>query len=152
MADPPQAQLGQLRHSMAVLEGQRARAALLKLGGHGVAAEALAGMARCAFAQGDLEGAKRHASELWAHLQIQGSKATMEMPALTYQTCADIFDALGEPELARAALEAGHRDVMGRAEKISDPEWRKSFLENIPEHRALVDLWERMAGETPRPR
>ena len=41
---------------------------------------------------------------------------------------------------------------MERAEKISDPEWRKSFLENIPEHRALVDMWERMAGETPRPR
>jgi hypothetical protein len=31
------------------------------------------------------------------------------------------------------------------AGKISDPEWRKSFLENVPEHRAIIEMWERNA-------
>jgi hypothetical protein len=40
-------------------------------------------------------------------------------------------------------LEAGYRDLMARADKFTDPEWRQSFLDNIPEHRALVAQWER---------
>jgi hypothetical protein len=32
---------------------------------------------------------------------------------------------------------------MTRAEKISDPDWRRSFIDNIPEHRAIFELWER---------
>jgi hypothetical protein len=28
------------------------------------------------------------------------------------------------------------------ADKISDPGWRKSFLENIPEHKEIIDRWE----------
>jgi len=32
--------------------------------------------------------------------------------------------------------------LMERADKISDPDWRKSFLENVPEHLALIEMWE----------
>ena len=63
---------------------------------------------------------------------------------MSYQTCADIFDALGEGEQARAAVEAGHRELMARAEKISDSEWRRAFLNDVPEHRAIVEMWEKL--------
>jgi class 3 adenylate cyclase/tetratricopeptide (TPR) repeat protein len=124
---------------------EEARTTCLQRGAHPSAAASLAGLARCAFAQGDLDTSRRHAFELWGYLQTHGSKG-MDMPIWAYQTCADIFDALGEPEPARLAVEAGFRDLMERTEKISDPEWRKSFLENIPEHRALIEMRERMPG------
>jgi len=41
-------------------------------------------------------------------------------------------------------VEAGYRELTARAEKISNAEWRKSFLENVPEHRTIVEMWERM--------
>jgi hypothetical protein len=73
----------------------------------------------------------------------QHGTAGIERPTLCYQTCADIFDALGDPQTSRAAVEAGYRQLMTRAEKISDPDWRRSFIDNIPEHRAIFELWER---------
>ncbi len=39
-----------------------------------------------------------------------------------------------------AAVEAGYRELMGRAEKISDPQWRKAFLSDVPEHRAIIEI------------
>jgi class 3 adenylate cyclase/tetratricopeptide (TPR) repeat protein len=101
-----------------------------------------AGLARCALAQGQLEAARQAAAEVWQVLSDDGP-AGLELPALGYLTCVEVFEALGELETARAALAAGYREVMTRAEKISKPEWRQSFLDNIPEHRALVAQWER---------
>jgi hypothetical protein len=104
-----------------------------------------AGLARCSLAQGQLEAAREFALEVWNHLSVHGPDG-LELPTLCYQTCADIFDALGESENSRAAIEAGYRDLMVRAEKISDVEWRKSFLDNVSEHRAIVELWERSSS------
>jgi hypothetical protein len=33
---------------------------------------------------------------------------------------------------------------MARAEKISDPEWHNAFLSDVPEHRAIVEMWEKL--------
>lgn len=52
-------------------------------------------------------------------------------------------DALHAPATSWRALETGYREWMTRAEKIGDPDWRKSFLENVSEHRAIVEMWER---------
>ena len=106
------------------------------------ALECTAGLARCALAQGQLDSARQAAAEVWQYLADHGP-AGLELPALAYLTCVEVFEALEEPEPARAALAAGYREVMARAEKISDPEWRQSFLDNVPEHRALVAQWER---------
>jgi hypothetical protein len=85
-------------------------------------------------------------TELWNALATGAAKG--EFPLLSYQTCADLFDALGDAEQARAAIEAGYRELMARAKKISDPEWRKAFLNDVPEHRAMVEMWEQIAHHT----
>jgi len=33
--------------------------------------------------------------------------------------------------------------LMEFANTINVPEWRQSFLENVPDHRALIEMWER---------
>jgi class 3 adenylate cyclase/predicted ATPase len=123
-----------------------AKDAFTKVGALGIVNDALAGLGRCALAQGHLDEARRLAAELWSALGTGRAKG--EFPLLGYQTCADLFDALGEGEQARAAVEAGHRELMARADKISDPEWRKAFLSDVPEHRAIVDMWEQLAHHT----
>jgi hypothetical protein len=107
-----------------------------------------AGLARSALAQGELNEARAQAEEVWQYLSERGTEG-IELPTLCYLTCADVFDALGEAEASRAAVEAGYHELMARAEKISNAEWRKSFLENVPEHRAMLELWERASGSEP---
>jgi predicted ATPase len=130
----------------AVRRFEEARGIFTDLGVPGPGVDTWAGLARCALAQGQLDEARRHATEIWRYLTEHGTKG-MESPVWAYQTCADIFDALNEPDRARTAVEAGYHELVDRAEKIDDPEWRRSFLENVPEHRAIVDLWERLTPE-----
>jgi tetratricopeptide (TPR) repeat protein len=110
--------------------------------GRGPVADCIAGLARTALAAGQLDQARQHAAALWQQLAEFGPGG-MDLPGLGYQTCAEVFDALGDADTSRAALEAGYRDLLARAEKISDAAWRQSFLDHIPEHRALAALWER---------
>lgn len=115
---------------------------LAGLGTPAVAHEALAGLARCALAQEQLDEARQHATELWTYLQVHGG-ASMSHPMRVYQTCADVFTALDDEGTAQAALDAGYGELMERAGRISDPAWRQSFLENVVYNRTLM---ERRAG------
>ncbi|MGE5141468.1 MAG: tetratricopeptide repeat protein, partial [Rudaea sp.] len=108
-----------------------------------LAQEGTAGLGHCALEQGRLDQARQFALETWEYLEQHGAK-NMEHPMRPFGICADIFDALGESELSRAVVEAGYRELMTRANKISNPEWRASYLENDPFNRELVALWERM--------
>lgn len=112
------------------------------MGVRGYRMDCAAGLARCALSLGDLPRAQHYASQLWTYLAENGA-AGIELPSLVYQTCADIFQATGAHETARAAVEAGYQELLSRADKITDAEWRKSFLENVSEHRAMVGLWAR---------
>ena len=53
---------------------------------------------------------------------------------------------LGEAKKSRAAVQAGYNELMARAGTLSDPDWRRTYLENIPEHRQMVAWWERLQG------
>jgi tetratricopeptide (TPR) repeat protein len=107
-----------------------------------LAIQATAGLARAALAQAQFDSARGYVHQVWEYLSGHGAEG-IELATLCYQTCADLFDALGEAATARAAVEAGYHELMARAEKITKPEWRASFLENVAEHRAIVELWER---------
>jgi tetratricopeptide (TPR) repeat protein len=124
---------------------EESKVALEELGLHAYARDALAGMARCALAQGLNEKALQHASELWGHLEEQGAVG-MEFPISAYVTCAEVFNALGERGKSKEAVEAGYRELMTRADKIGDAEWCNRFLTNVPEHRAISEMWDRRAG------
>jgi predicted ATPase/class 3 adenylate cyclase len=108
------------------------------IGVPGCAADALAGLTRCRMMDGDLPAARASAEALWSHLVACGMGG-MEFPLLGYETCVRAFELAGEPELASAVANAGYAALTDQAGKISDPAWRRSFLEDIPEHRALVE-------------
>lgn len=105
--------------------------------------EACAGLARCALAQGDLDAARKFACDAWKYLETYGAVG-MENPMRSYLVCADVFDALGDVETARAIAAAGYKELKTRVEKISDPKIRQALLENDPFNRALVEMWERI--------
>jgi tetratricopeptide (TPR) repeat protein len=124
---------------------ERAQELLERMGVHGFATDALAGLARCSLAQGNLNEARRCAGEAWDYL-VQQKAQGLEFPTRAFVTCAQVFDTLGETEKSHAAIEEGYWNLISRAEKISNLEWGKFFLTNVPEHRALLDLWERVAS------
>jgi tetratricopeptide (TPR) repeat protein len=109
------------------------------------ATDARAGLARGALAQGNLDKARELVTAIWNYLRQQGAQG-IEFPVRAYLTCADIFDALGDSEMSCAAVEEGYRELIQRADKISNSDWRASFLENVPEHRAILDRWKQLAG------
>lgn len=106
------------------------------------ACESAAGLAACALAQGQMDNTSKYAHAAWDYLKEHGIVG-MERPGMVYRTCIEVFDALGEAENARAALELGHQALMEVADTINVPEWRQSFLENVPDNRALMEMWER---------
>lgn len=116
---------------------------LKAIGNTSFAADTLAGLARCALGEGHLDEAHEYASQLWSYLGEHGSRG-MEFPIAAYQVCAQIFEALGESQKAQQVVKSGYNDMLNRADKISNRDWRKSFLENVPEHRQLIKLRERM--------
>jgi class 3 adenylate cyclase/tetratricopeptide (TPR) repeat protein len=121
----------------------KAAETLAAMGMTGYALDARAGLARCALAEEELGAAGRHAAEIWDSLSSNGAGG-MEFPVWAYATCVEVFDTLGDLSRARSAAEAGHTELSRRAERISEPEWRASYLENVPEHRMLRAKWEQL--------
>jgi predicted ATPase len=104
--------------------------------------DAIAGQARCAWKLGKTIEALTLASELWNHLDRNGSKG-MEFPILAYLTCAQIFAATGDNSRSGVAVQAGYEVLQKQAEDIGDPEWQGPFLNNIPEHQELIAWWQK---------
>ena len=109
------------------------------------ASDSLAGITRCSLKLGQLDEATHRAEKLWSDLKKNGSHG-MELPILAYLSCADVFREAGEQERSVAATREGYAVLKGMADKISDPDMRRSFLENVPEHRTMVEMWDRMGG------
>jgi class 3 adenylate cyclase/tetratricopeptide (TPR) repeat protein len=118
----------------------RGRATLVDIGVHGYANDATAGMVRCLLALGRFEEAGKEAEALWEYLSKRGPGG-MEFPVRAYLTCADLFVAIGDLAQSREAIEKGYCELLARADRIGDQVWRTSFLENVPEHRAITERW-----------
>lgn len=132
-------QVGKVYEALADFE--QAAASLRKIGRLGYAHDAGAGAARCLLTFNNLEAAQRYTVPLWDYLQRQ-DRSGMEFPMLAYETCANVYTTVGEAPLARRIIDAGYRELMARAGKISLPEWRRSFLEQVPEHRRIQKRWQ----------
>jgi tetratricopeptide (TPR) repeat protein len=115
-----------------------ARDSLDQIAAAGSACDARAGLARALLALEDVAGAEVAAAEVEAHL-VQHGAGSVELPILAYLTCDRVFAASGQPERAAAAQAHGRAELMARAGKISDPAWRQSYLENVPEHCTMLE-------------
>ena len=107
----------------------------------GPAVDAIAGLARCALIECDLVSACQQAVEIETVLQDTGTIG-VEFPIWAYLTCAKIWQLKGDVQRMQQVITDGHRELVTRAEKISRADWRLFYLENIPEHRELIVLWE----------
>lgn len=53
---------------------------------------------------------------------------------------AETLFGVGDHDAATVAARAAAERLLERASKISDPSWRASFLERIPEHARTLEL------------
>jgi hypothetical protein len=97
-------------------------------------------MVRCLLALGRVEEAREETDALWEHLSNEGPGG-MEFPVRAYLTCADLFAAMGDVARSKTAIEKGYRELLARADRIGDEACRTSFLESVPEHRAITERW-----------
>jgi class 3 adenylate cyclase/tetratricopeptide (TPR) repeat protein len=107
----------------------------------GSALDARAGLCRSLMAQGKVGQAGEHVIQVWAFLSLNGPEG-LEFPVLTYLTCAQIFEEGGDIENMKHAVDAGVKHLQERADRISDQHWRKTYLQSVPEHQAIQQLWE----------
>ena len=124
-------------HSSAAALFIRAMNLFDEIGFPGYSTDAKAGLARCYFAQHEFREARELTDNVWEYLINSGTQG-MEFPSLAYLTCVINYINLGEEHLSKTAEEAGNSDLMERAEKISDPLWRQSYENRIPEHYIFI--------------
>jgi tetratricopeptide (TPR) repeat protein len=72
-----------------------------------------------------------------------------EFPQRDYFLCYKVFAAVDEMATARHALEAAYRLVMSRADKITDPDLRRSFLERVTINRQIVAEMQKYTAPPP---
>jgi tetratricopeptide (TPR) repeat protein len=106
--------------------------------------EPLAGLARVALAQGDLVAALAHVNEILDHIADRPALHGLFEPLRVYLTCCRVLLANGDPR-AGEVLEGGYRLIQERAATIEDEDLRRSYLENVPAHRAIVAASEGMS-------
>ncbi|MBN1956382.1 MAG: tetratricopeptide repeat protein [Anaerolineae bacterium] len=112
-----------------------------ELGQPHAATEPLAGLAAVLLARGDLSSARSHVEEILCHLE-HGSLEGTEEPFRTYLACYRVLDAAQDPRAAEL-LATAHSLLQEWAGRIQDQEIRRSFLDNVAVHRAIVRAFER---------
>jgi hypothetical protein len=115
--------------------------------------EPLAGLARVASAQGTrqeadsvpadegtLAQAQGYVEEILAYLEGGGSAEGTDEPLRIYLTCYQVLKANHDPR-AQNLLTIAHELLQERAANILDAGAQRSFLENVPYHRAILDAF-----------
>jgi hypothetical protein len=100
-------------------------------------ADNLAILAAIGLAASELTTALTSAEQAFIILNECGGEGP-EFPQLDYFICYQVFSADGEKRLAQLALQSAYNLVMGRANKITDPALRQSFLEQVAVNREIV--------------
>jgi hypothetical protein len=91
---------------------------------------------------GRLTEAQSNAADVWAYLQTHTPYGLLYIGVATpYLACAEVFEAAGDTNSANAAINKGYREVMGIAEKLTNAQWRKVYLETLPDNTALTARW-----------
>ena len=110
-----------------------------------LAIEALIGLAGVCLTQGESAQAASYGERVLDHLDRHPELEATEEPVwvclISYQVLA-----VTEDPRARDVLEVGYNLLMERAAMIEDEVTRRSFLENVPVNREIVEIWERLQG------
>jgi tetratricopeptide (TPR) repeat protein len=103
-----------------------------------LALPALAGLAYVACQQEKLEKAAAHAEQLWQTWQASPSMAERADLKL-YWLLGKVWDGLGDSRTTDLWKKA-HALLLERSGKIPDERLRKTFLEQVPAHRAILGV------------
>jgi len=121
----------------AAAEAYREAAAIrTEIGQEGPAFYDRVGLARIAAKQGRVEEAVAQVEAALAWMEEHGA-ASVEYPFHVYLSAAEIYTAAGQPERAQEVISTAHALLMERAGRISDEKARRTFLEDVPVHRAI---------------
>jgi tetratricopeptide (TPR) repeat protein len=73
----------------------------------------------------------------------------MELGHLTARLAlAEALEASGDRDAARAAIAVARAELLRAADSITDPAWRQSFLEHVPENARVLALAEALEATT----
>lgn len=95
-------------------------------------------LARVLLARGQTGQALDLATQAMHSMQVLGGLEEHE--ALVYLVHAEALHASGEIERAREVIVVARERLLDRAAKIDRPDWRRSFLENVPDHARTLEL------------
>ena len=99
--------------------------------------DASAGLARVALAQDDVMGAMQAIEGLLQHLHESSTLKGTEAPHLIRLSCHEVLARAGDARAPKLLAHA-QAELLIVALTITDPELRHSFLNNIPEHQAIM--------------
>ncbi len=103
-------------------------------------ADSEAGLARVALARGDLPAAMRHVQHMLERHAASDFVTNAEMPRRVDLICHLVLSSAGDPR-AEAWLRRAHGELLSTAATISDESLREGFLNNSPDHRAILAAW-----------
>jgi tetratricopeptide (TPR) repeat protein len=107
-------------------------------------ADNLAVLAAAHLAAGDITRAGEYVTQTRAILDESGGEGP-EFPQQDYYIIYQVFAAAGQNADAQAALQSAYELVTTRAEKITDPILRQSFLERVVVNQAIVAAYKSLA-------
>jgi tetratricopeptide (TPR) repeat protein len=119
-----------------------------QLGGQGGAMQCLAGLAHITLTQGHLAAAQDHVEEILSYLETDSLDRKRE-PFRVYLTCYRVLRANGDPR-ADDPLQRAHALLQERAARINDEDQRRSYLQNVEEHREIVSEYGRWRSDAAR--
>jgi tetratricopeptide (TPR) repeat protein len=121
---------------------QEALALRESLNAEHTAVEDRAGLARVALVQGETAAGMAQLEKVLEFLQENPTLGGAAYPFRVYLICYQVLSA-SEDGRANEILFRAHEMLQERAAKVSDPAMRRSFLENVPDHRALLAAYSR---------
>ncbi len=107
-----------------------------ELGQPALVVDNLAGLARCALAEHNMEAGRRYIEQALEWIAANGLEG-VEYPLRVYWNAWQIYQALGEAEKASQALRSGHALLQSWAARIVDESMRHDYLQEIPLHRQI---------------
>jgi tetratricopeptide (TPR) repeat protein len=103
--------------------------------------DAKAGLTTMQLMRSDLSPPLSLAEEFLEHIKNQPRLPYTWQPMWIYLTCVQVLEANGDTR-AQEVLEQAYNLIQERAATIEDEDLHRSYLENVPENREIVAMWE----------